>query len=359
MISISSPYMPNKKKYQSLVDDIYASGWITNNGPMVQRLESALQSYLGVKNLVLVTNGTVALQIAYRALDLTGDVLTTPFSYIATASSLAWQNLRPVYSDIDASTLNLDPALLERAITEKTSAILPVHVFGNACEVDAIEEIGSRNNIPVIYDAAHTFGVKLNGESLLKRGTISTLSFHATKLFHTIEGGAIMTDDDNLAAKIRRLRDFGIDTDRSIVDVGVNGRMNEFSAAMGLCVLDEIDQILTAREEIYDKYSALISDKIMRPTWAAGCTRNWHYYPLIFDSEKTLLNVVSKLEKIGVSPRRYFYPSLESIPVLGGVGDVPVSADIASRILCVPLYPGLKDENIDMISATVNNAAGV
>lgn len=359
MIGISQPYIPDQNKLNSYVGDICASGWLTNNGPMVQRLEKALQEYLGVKNLITVTNGTVALQIAYRALELSGDVLTTPFSYIATASSLAWQNLRPIYSDIDAATLNLDPALLERSITEKTSAILPVHVFGNACDVDAIETFGDKHNIPVIYDAAHTFGVKLNGESILNKGTISTLSFHATKLFHTVEGGAIITDDDELASKIRRLRDFGLAEDRSVVDVGINGRMNEFSAAMGLCVLDEIEQILEARKCVFDGYSSLISEKITRPTWAEGCTRNWHYYPLIFNNEDTLLSVIKALENVGVSPRRYFYPSLESALVLGGVGDVLVSADIASRILCVPLYPGLAGQDVELISNTVNKAAGV
>lgn len=341
MINVTNAYLPNKEKYKSYVDEIFESGWLTNNGPLLQKLEQRLADYLGVKNLILVANGSLALQLAYKVLDLKGEVITTPFSFAATTSTLAWEGLKPVFADINPDSFNLDPTNIEPLINQNTSAIVPVHVFGNPCEVETIQAIADKHNLKVIYDAAHAFGTEYKDQSVLKYGDISTISFHATKLFHTIEGGAVITNDDELAKKIRQLINFGITSPTTIDSVGTNAKMNEFEAAMGLCVLDEIETIKQQRKNIWETYVEKLPGQVAFQKWNTNSQNNYAYAPMLCDSEAELLKVEAKLKENEIIPRRYFYPSLDTLEYLKGNQVCSISRDIASRILCLPIYPGL------------------
>lgn len=349
MIPVTKAYLPNKDKYQSYVDRIFESGWLTNNGSLLQELERRLAEYLGVKNIILVANGSFALQLAYKALQLKGEVITTPFSFAATTSTLAWEGLTPVFADIDPASFNIDPIEIEKGITANTSAIVPVHVFGNPCDVEAIEAIANKNDLKVIYDAAHAFGSEYKSQSVLNYGDISTLSFHATKLFHTIEGGAVITDSDELAKKVRMMINFGITSPTSIESIGTNAKMNEFEAAMGLCVLDDIAEIRQKRESIWQTYSEELSDVVKMQKWNEHSVNNASYAPILFDSEEQLLKVDAKLKEHNVLARRYFYPSLDTLEYLGSKQVCKHSRDIASRILCLPMYPRLDDTDVKKI----------
>ena len=338
MINVTKTYLPSKEKYQKYVDEIYENGWLTNYGPLVQRLEKRLAEYLGVKNIVLVANGTVALEIAYRTLDLKGSVITTPFSFIATTSSLVTNNLSPIFADIDENTFNLYPKNIEKLITPNTSAILPVHVFGNACKVEEIEEIANKYNLKVVYDAAHAFDIKYKDQSVLNYGDISTLSFHATKLFHTIEGGALIINDDKLAEKARYLINFGIKNQEEIPHLGTNAKMNEFEAAMGLCVLDDIEEIKDKRKVILELYRKELDGLVAFQEQNKNATENYSYFPIIFKSEEDLLKMQKVLNEDDIFPRRYFYPSLDTLEYIEPKQNMPISRDISKRILCLPIY---------------------
>ena len=353
MINVTKTYLPNKEKYKKYVDEIFESGWITNNGPMVQKLEKRLAEYLGVKNIVLVSNGTVALEIAYRTLDIKGFAITTPFSFVATTSSLVTNGILPIFADIDENTLNLNPANIEKLITPNTSAIVPVHVFGNACEVEEIEQIAKQHDLKVIYDAAHAFDVKYKGESLLNYGDISTLSFHATKLFHTIEGGALIINDDVLAEKARYLINFGIENAESIPHLGTNAKMNEFEAAMGLCVLDDIEAIKESRKVILERYQKELKDVVAFQEQNANATENYSYFPVVFKNEVELLKVQKALNIVDINPRRYFYPSLDTLDYIELKQVCENSRDISKRILCLPVYPELKKNVQEKIIETI------
>ncbi len=341
MINVTKPYLPDRKKLQKYIDRIYESGWLTNNGPLVRELENRLKDYLGVKHLILVANGTLALQVAYKALGLTGEVVTTPFSFVATTSSLVWEGLAPVFADIDPRTWNISPEEIEKHITPQTSAIVPVHVFGNACDVEAIAEIALRKNLKVVYDAAHAFGVKYKGASILNWGDVSTLSFHATKLFHTNEGGAVITNDDELATRVRLMINFGMSGPEGITELGINAKMNEFSAAMGLCVLDDIEVILQERRKVWKAYRDQLESFVSFQQQNPSGTQNYSYFPVLFKTSEVLKCVQKTLNDRGIFPRRYFYPSLDSVDNVVCKGDCRISRDIAGRILCLPLYPGL------------------
>jgi dTDP-4-amino-4,6-dideoxygalactose transaminase len=341
LINVTKSYLPNKKKYKSYIDEIFESGWLTNNGLLLQKLEQRLAEYLGVKNLILVANGSLALHLAYKALGLKGEVITTPFSFAATTSTLAWEGLKPVFADINADSFNLDPSNIEALVNENTSAIVPVHVFGNPCEVEAIQVIADNHKLKVIYDAAHAFGVEYKGQSVLNFGDISTVSFHATKIFHTIEGGAIITNDDELARKIRLLNNFGITSPIAIDSVGTNAKMNEFEAAMGLCILDEIETIKQQRKNVWETYSEKLKDEVTLQKWNEHSSNNYSYAPVLFDSEVVLLKVEAKLKENQIIPRRYFHPSLDTLEYLNSKQVCKVSRDIASRILCLPIHPDL------------------
>lgn len=349
MIPVTKAYLPNKEKYQSYVDQIFASGWLTNNGSLLRELEQRLAAYLGVKNIILVANGSLALQLAYKALELKGEVITTPFSFAATTSTLAWEGLTPVFADIDPASFNIDPAQIEAQITEKTSAIVPVHVFGNPCEVEAIQAIADKHNLKVIYDAAHAFGSEYKGQSVLNYGDISTLSFHATKLFHTIEGGAVITNDDELAQKIRLLINFGITSPTTIESVGTNAKMNEFEAAMGLCVLDDIEIIRQQRADVWQTYVEHLSGLFTLQQWNEHGQNNHAYAPILFDSEEQLLKIETQLKEHNIVPRRYFYPSLDTLEYLKTKQVCEHSRSVAGRILCIPIFPSLEQDEQNKI----------
>ncbi|GIU51272.1 aminotransferase DegT [Shewanella sairae] len=347
MIPVTKAYLPNKDKYKAYIDRIFESGQLTNSGPLLQELESRLAKYLGVKHVICVANGSLALQVAYKALGLKGEVITTPFSFAATASTLLWEGLTPKFCDIDPQTFNLDPSLIESHITPSTSAILPVHVFGNPCEVEKIQHIADKHGLKVIYDAAHAFGVSYKGQSVLKHGDISTLSFHATKVFHTIEGGAIITESDEIAAKVRLLINFGITGPDKIEGLGTNAKMNEFEAAMGLCVLDDIDMIIQDRVYSHERYTDLLKGKYQFQKWSAQATQNGAYFPIVFESEQALLASKAKLEAHDVFPRRYFYPSLDKAYHDGKC--CQTSLGISKTILCLPLSYKMTKKNMAMV----------
>ena len=341
MINVTKTYLPNKEKYKKYIDEIYENGWLTNNGPLVQRLEKRLAEYLGVKNIILVSNGTVALEIAYRTLDIKGFAITTPFSFVATTSSLVTNNILPIFADIDPNTFNLDPKNIEKLITPNTSAIVPVHVFGNACEVEQIEKIANKHNLKVVYDAAHAFDVKYKNKSVLNYGDISTLSFHSTKLFHSIEGGALIINDDELVQKARYLINFGIKNAEEIPHLGTNAKMNEFEAAMGLCVLDDIEDIKKSRKEVVENYRKELKDLVQFQEQNKNATENYSYFPVVFENETQLLKVQKALNNKQIFPRRYFYPSLDTLEYIEPKQECIISRDISKRILCLPIYAEL------------------
>lgn len=355
MINVTKTYLPNKKKFIKYVDEIYKNGWVTNNGPLVKLLEKRLSKYLGVKNIVLVSNGTVALEIAYRALAIEGDVITTPFSFVATTSSLVTNGLNPIFTDIDSQTLNMDPRNIENIITPNTGAIVPVHVFANACEVEKIDTLAKKNNLKVVYDAAHAFGVQYKGESLLNYGDISTLSFHATKIFHSIEGGALIINDDSLAEKARYLINFGIKNREEIPELGTNAKMNEFEAAMGLCVLDDMQDLNAKRRIVYELYTKELQGVVKFQQQNKDSSQNYSYFPIILQSEDQLNKVVKALNLNEISPRRYFYPSLDTLEYINPSQFCPISRDVASRILCLPIYAELQTSYVHKICEIIKN----
>ncbi len=355
MIPVTRSYLPNKEKFKAYIDQIYDSGWLTNRGNLLLELERRLSAYLGVKHLILVANGSLALQVAYKALNLKGEVITTPFSFAATTNTLVWEGLNPIFVDIDPHSFNLNPTNIEQLITTKTSAIVPVHVFGNPCEVEAIQIIANKHNLKVIYDAAHAFGSQYKGQSVLNYGDISTLSFHATKLFHTIEGGAVITNDNELAKKIRLLINFGITGPTSIESIGINAKMNEFEAAMGLCVLDEIETIRAGREQVWQAYQAALQGKVDFQQWSEHSKNNHAYAPVLFKNETELLKVVARLQENDVIPRRYFYPSLDTLDYLESKQICKYARDISSRVLCLPMFPNLEKDSQDKICEILLN----
>lgn len=358
MIPVTKPFFPPIEEYYEMLEDIWAGGIITNNGPLVKELEQKTASYLGINNMVLVGNGTVALQIALKSLQLSGEIITTPFSYIATTSSILWEGIRPVFVDIDPDTLNIDPGKIKRAISKKTTAILATHVFGNPCNIEAIREIADRYQLKVIYDAAHCFGTTYKGRSVYEYGDISTASFHATKIFHTTEGGALFSSDKHLIERFQYMRNFGHDGPEKFNGIGINGKCSELHAAMGLCNLAYIDQILERRKEQVELYEELLNFKVLnRIKIQDNTVWNRSYFPVIFQSEETALFIKKSLEDKNVFLRRYFYPSLETLNYVPSE-QLPVSNSVAGRILCLPLYHELKNREISSIAQFINSSIG-
>jgi dTDP-4-amino-4,6-dideoxygalactose transaminase len=348
MINVTKPFLPPREEYDKYIDGIWNRNWLTNNGPLVNELELRLKSYLGLDHLIYVSNGTIALQIAIKALELKGEVITTPFSYVATVSSIVWENCQPVFVDIDRETLNIDPNKIEETITKNTTAILATHVFGNPCDVIAIKNIADRFGLKVVYDAAHCFGTKINNKTVYECGDVSSTSFHATKLFHTVEGGALFTKSPDLLKRMSHMRNFGHVTPTEFDEVGINAKNSEFHAAFGLINLKYIDSIIERRKilsEYYDNsLKTLNYQKILIGT---NVQYNYSYYPIILESEAHLMKAVEILNNHLIYPRRYFYPSLNKISYTSG--EMPVSESISSRILCLPLYHDLQFADIDMI----------
>ncbi len=352
MINVSRSFLPPIEDYIGYLKGIWERVHLTNHGPLVIELEDKLKNYLGVKHFFFINNGTVALQLAIKALDIKNEVITTPFSYVATTSSIVWENATPVFVDIDPDNFTIDSSKIEEAITTKTSAILATHVYGLPCNVVEIKRIADKHNLRVIYDAAHAFGVNLDGTSLLNFGDISTLSFHATKLFHTVEGGGIATNNDEIAHKISYMRNFGHKGQEEFWGLGINGKNSEFHAAMGLCVFPNIGDILKNRKQLseaYDEYFKGVGLKLQRPKIPRGADYNYAYYPVVFESEKQLLVVKDSLNAAYIYPRRYFYPSLSNLPYVVGNTTMPVSESVSKRTLCLPLYDDLPVESIRQI----------
>ncbi|HEX8429579.1 DegT/DnrJ/EryC1/StrS family aminotransferase [Hymenobacter sp.] len=355
MINVTKTYLPPLAEYTAYLEGIWGRNWVTNHGPLAQELEEKLKVYLGVKHLFLVANGTIALQIAIKALGLRGEILTTPFSYVATTSSIVWEGCQPVYVDINPRTLCLDSTLLERAITAETTAVVATHVYGNPCEVEAIQLLADRYGLKVIYDAAHAFGVQLGGQSILNFGNVSVLSFHATKLFHTGEGGAIVTADDELAAKISSMANFGHDGPERFLGLGINGKNSELHAAMGLCVLPKVAELIKCRQELSDLYDQLLQGHgLVRPDISAETTYNYAYYPVLFPDEEKLIAVIRDLNAQQIFPRRYFYPVLTDLNYVQPQ-PAPVARSVASRILCLPLAHDLTACTVHQITTIVIN----
>lgn len=353
MIPVTRPFSPPINEYVDLVNGIWQRNWFTNNGPLVNDLELKLKEYLGLNHFLFVTNGTIAIQMALKSLGITKEVITTPFSYVATTSSLVWEGCTPVFVDIDRQTLNIDVNKIENAITENTQAILATHCFGNPCDVKAIASIAERHGLKVIYDAAHCFGTLVDGESVFKWGDISTTSFHATKLYHTIEGGGVFTNDPEVLKKMAWVRNFGHNGPDDFSGLGINGKNSEFHAAMGLVNLNHINNILESRKNQTIFYNERLAYKsLYRPILLKGAESNNSYYPVVFETHEMMLKVKRALELDEIFPRRYFYPSLSSLNYVDKQ-NTPVSDDIASRILCLPMYYELTKVEIEMICRKV------
>lgn len=352
-IPVTKAFLPPIEEYNSYIEKIWASSQLTNQGPLLKEFERKASKYLDVKNFHFVANGTLALQLALRALDITeGEVITTPFSYVATTSAILWERCKPVYVDIDPKTLCIDHSKIEEAITEKTKAIMAVHVFGNPCDVEAIEKISNKYNLKVIYDGAHAFGVKYKGKSLLSYGDISICSFHATKPFHTIEGGCVITKDKDVSDKLELIKRFGHKSDKHFM-LGINAKASEAHAAMGLCNLKYIDGIIAKRKRIIKAYDSLLGDEYRGPTLREDTEYNNSYYPIILKDEESLLKTVKKLKRQNIHPRRYFYPSLNILPYIKSKQKCPISEDISKRILCLPLYGDIAEGEINKICSIV------
>jgi len=353
-IQVTRPFLPPQSEYLQLVDGIFDRNWLTNDGPLVRELESKVSDWLGAPEMVFVSNGTIALQLALRALDCRGEVLTTPFSYVATTTSILWEQCTPVFVDIEPNGFNLDPSQLARHITQRTSAILATHCFGIACDIDRIQEIANRHGLKVIYDGAHCFGASYQGQSIFNFGDVSTCSFHATKLFHTVEGGGMFMDETT-RKKVSLLRNFGHDGPETFTGIGINGKNSEVHAAMGLSVLPHMEAILDQRHKVNSRYFKRLSGgeklTLVDPNTEGW---NWAYCPAVFQSEEACLSVKENLERHGISPRRYFYPSLDVLH--GKEGEHCSNArQTARRILCLPSYHDLSMTEIDRICTIISN----
>lgn len=351
MINVTKPFLPSIETYTNYCVDIFQRNWLTNNGPLVNDLELRLKEYLKLDHLLYLGNGTIAIQIAIKALELNGQVITTPFSYVATTSSLVWENCTPVFVDIDPGTLTIDPTKIEAAITEHTTGILATHVYGNPCDIAAIATIAERHRLKVIYDAAHCFGTRYQGRSVLEYGDVSTISFHATKLFHTVEGGAVISPSAELTERMARLRNFGHDGPDTFKGMGINGKNSEFHAAMGLAILPHVADILARRKAQYQYYrQKLVKLQVEYPQLVAGADPNYAYFPVIFSTEAQLLRSVQELNHNYIYPRRYFFPSLNRLSYLEHTQNCPVAESLTERVLCLPLYHDLTESEMDLIS---------
>jgi len=353
-IPVTRPSLAPIEDVVKYLESIWKTGIMTHNGPLVQQLEKELCDYLGVKNVVCVANGTCALQLSLRALNLMGEVITTPFTFIATANIISWERCRPVFVDIDSETWNLDPGQIEEKISDRTSAILPVHVFSSPCDITRIQTLATQNGLKVVCDAAHAMATDFQGASVLNHGDISALSFHATKLFNTAEGGACVTNDDALAERVRRMRFFGFDSEKEIVDAGMNAKMTEVSAGLGLANLKYLDQVRSNRREKYLLYRNLLSDcGFLVFQKYDSAEYNYSYFPVLFESEDILLKIKARLESNNIFPQRYFYPSLNTVFIFQPQAVLPVAERVAKTVLCLPLYDSLPEKTIQEICQIV------
>jgi len=358
MINVTKSYLPDLKEYVSYLEGIWQRGQLTSNGPLVIELEERIKNYLGVKHFYFLNNGTTALLIAIKAAGISGEVITTPFSYVATTSSLVWQGCKPIFADIYSSDYTINPEKIREKITPETTAIIATHVFGFPCRVEEIDKIAKEFNLKVIYDAAHAFGVGYKNRSLLTFGDISVLSFHATKLFHTVEGGGITTNCDELARKISYMRNFGHDGQENFHGIGINGKSSELHAAMGLCVFPHVSDIIEKRKVLCSLYNFLLKefDSIIKPFFGdIDVIYNYSYYPVLFYKEEDLVDTKIRLERAGVYCRRYFFPSLNTLNYVENNIENSISESISKRILCLPLYHDLKISEVERICSLILN----
>ncbi|WP_310557100.1 DegT/DnrJ/EryC1/StrS family aminotransferase [Flavobacterium sp.] len=354
MIPVTKTFLPSLEEYNSYLKRAWDKAWLTNRGELTIELEDKLKKQLQVPEIIITNNGTIPLQIALKLFGNNGEVITTPFSYVATSAAIVWENCKPVFVDIHPEYLTIDETKIEAAITQKTTTILATHVFGNPCNVDAIEKIALKHNLKVIYDAAHCFGVNYNNQSVFNYGDISTCSFHATKIFHTGEGGALFCKDKELNHKLFYSHNFGHNGPLDFHGLGINAKISELQSAMGLAVFNNLEVIFEERKKVVDHYNtALNSTNLSKMKIRQNTQWNYSYYPVIFDTEATLLKVQEALAYEKIVPRRYFYPSLNTIPYTKGE-PMPISESIASRILCLPLYVGLTQNELEKITSIIN-----
>jgi dTDP-4-amino-4,6-dideoxygalactose transaminase len=356
-INVTKSFLPPKAEYKAYIDKIWETKWLTNNGPLLVELEEKLKAYLKIPQFLFVGNGTIAIQLAIKALELSGEIITTPFSYCATTTSILWENLTPVFVDINKNDLNINADLIEAAITEKTSAILATHVYGRPCDVEKIEKIAKKHNLKVIYDAAHAFGVNYQGKSLLAYGDVATCSFHSTKVFHTIEGGSVTCNDIDLYEKIKLMRSFGHVLDEYHL-AGINGKNSEFHAAMGLCNINHVAEIIEKRKAIFELYDKSLNwSKLVQPsTKLTDIDYNYAYYPVVFESETKMGEVIKELNNADIYPRRYFFPSLNMLKYIdkNNRQSCPVSEETSLKVLSLPLYDDLEHEVVAQIIEIIN-----
>ncbi|MGA9667127.1 MAG: dTDP-4-amino-4,6-dideoxy-D-glucose aminotransferase VioA [Gallionella sp.] len=361
-IYVTRPVLPPLEEFLPYLEKIWESKWLTNAGPFHEQLEQALRDYLGVKHIALFTNGTIALVTALQTLRITGEVITTPYSFVATSHSLLWNGIKPVFVDIDPDTLNLDPGRIEAAITPQTTAIMPVHCYGHPCDVDSIQKIADNYGLKVIYDAAHAFGVQMHGGSLLNHGDLSVLSFHATKVFNTFEGGAIVCPDAKTKQRIDHLKNFGFVDEVTVVAPGINGKMSEFNAALGLLQLKGMDAALQKRKALDALYRAgLAGVQGIHCLQAAGeKAANYAYFPILVRPEYPLSReeLYQKLRDNGIHARRYFYPLISDFPMYRGLpsaaqSNLPVASKAASEVICLPIYPDLAEFDQESIVSLI------
>lgn len=350
-IPVNKPFLPNQEVFQNYLHSAWERNWLTNHGPLVKELEKKISDFVQIPYVLFVNNGTFAIQLAIKALGIQGEIITTPFSYVATTNSILWQGCTPIFADIHPKTLGIDPSKLEEKITSNTKAILATHVFGIPNDVEILQKIAENYTIPVIYDGAHSFGCEFKGKSLLSYGDISTVSFHSTKLFHTVEGGAVFTSNEFLYQKMKQLMNFGHTDLNEFESPGVNGKNSEFHAAMGLANFDSISQIIEKRKQLFNYYKQILPEMNLEfPEIPNHTQYNFPYFPIILNNETALLYLKEKLETNGIESRRYFYPSLSKLNYLENKQqDTPISDSISERILCLPLYYDLTFAEIDSI----------
>lgn len=357
-INVTKSFLPPLRDYVAYLEKIWATAWVTNHGPLVKELEQRLTETLSVPYLQYVTNGTTALQLALKVLGVRGEVITTPYSYVATTTAIMWEKCQPVFVDIHPQTLCIDPDLIEHSITERTEAILATHVYGYPCDVERIAEIAARHGLKVIYDAAHAFGVRVNGDSILNHGDLSTLSFHATKLFHTVEGGAVVSNDPAIHEALGLLKSFGHRGDLYLSE-GINGKNSELHAAMGLCNLAHIPDILAARKRIFAWYDELLLGlPLVIPQKRPDVEYNYAYYAVIFDTPALRERAQSVLESEGIAARRYFWPSLTRLPYVNAPY-CEVAEAVAERVLCLPLHSEIPHATVQRIAGLVRTACSM
>ncbi|SHI37868.1 dTDP-4-amino-4,6-dideoxygalactose transaminase [Mesonia phycicola] len=355
MINVTQTFLPPQEEYQAILKKAWDAVWLTNRGKLVCELEVKLQEYLNSVPLLATTNGTLPIQIALKVLGNYGEIITTPFSYVATTSSIVWENCTPVFVDIDPEHLTIDETKIEAAITSKTTAILATHVFGNPCAVEEIEKIAKKYKLKVIYDAAHAFGVTYKGESLFNYGDVSTCSFHATKLFHTGEGGALFCEDKELMHQLYYHHNFGHNGPENFYGLGTNAKMSELQGAMGLAVLPYMKEILSKRQQVVKMYNNLLNfENVSKMKIRTDTEWNYSYYPVVFESEEILIKVKQALNHQNINPRRYFYPSLHTLNYTSSV-EMPISESVSKRILCLPLSHAVLKTAIEKICSIINN----